>query len=187
MQNFMSKPMSYLAALTASLLLCFTTGCASGGFKLTRQYAGFVNQQSLIIRIILYILTAVVFAVTMLIDMVIFNTMDFWEGRTAAGDYKFEQGEKTFQVRHEFQSDGKLRRSTVQVQDLNGTLLQTVVLNETAKGEIEVFVDNQLRTKVHSISELPMASIYDANGKLVQETALLLPSNLPNHITANVQ
>jgi len=107
----------------------------------------------------------VVFAATVLIDMVIFNTMDFWDGRVSAGDYQFEDGGKTYQARHEFWPDSKLKRSTIRVLDKDQKLLQTVVLTETAKGEIEVIVDGKLRGRVHGISEIPVASIYGKDSR----------------------
>ena len=110
-----SKLLFYLSSLSASAIMALTTGCASGGFKLTRQYAGFVNRQPTILRIIIYLLTGIVFAVTMLIDMVIFNTIDFWEGRVSAGSYEFKKGDKTFHVRHEFMPGTILKRSTIRV------------------------------------------------------------------------
>jgi hypothetical protein len=154
--------------------MALTTGCASGGFKLTRQYAGWVNSQNIILRIVLYILTSVVFAVTLLIDAVVFNTMDFWEGRVSQGTYEFKDATKTYQVRHEFQPGTQLKRSTIQIKDLNQARLQEIVLSETASGEIEMFIDGKLRTRVHSISEAPVASIFDGSGKLVDEHVVLI-------------
>lgn len=169
-----SKPLSYLSAFLACFIMSLTTACASGGFKWTRKYASFVNSQHIIVRIILYILTSIVFAITMLVDMVIFNTLDFWEGRTAAGTYNFKEGEKTFIVKHEQLGDKKLRQSTIKVMDKSNKLLQEVVLVETATGELEMFVDGKLRTRVNNIKELPVAAIFDENGKLVKHTTLLL-------------
>ncbi len=168
------KPISYLSAFLACFIMCFTSACASGGFKWTRKYASFVNSQHIIVRIILYILTAVVFAVTMLVDLVIFNTLDFWQGKTAAGSYKFEEGGKTFHVKHEHQGDKKLRKSIIKVMGDDNSLLQEVVLNETISGEIEMYVDGKIRTRVNNIKELPVASIFDENGKLTKQTTLLL-------------
>jgi len=152
--------------------MTFASGCASGGFKLTRQYAGFVNRQMIIIRIILYILTSVVFAATMLIDMVIFNTLDFWQGRVSQGTYDFTKGDKTYHARHEILPDSKLKRSTIHVHDRDQKLLQVVVLRETVSGEIEMWVDGQMRTRVRDISSLPVASIFDAKGLLVGERTI---------------
>ncbi len=80
MQRYWSKTLFYIGSFLACTIMAITAGCASGGFKLTRKYASWLNSNNIIIRIILYILTSVVFAVTILIDMVIFNTIDFWEG-----------------------------------------------------------------------------------------------------------
>lgn len=133
-------------AVWSSLLMGLNTGCASGGFKLTRQYAGFVNKQDLIIRIILYILTMVVFAVTVLIDAVIFNTMDFWEGRVSQGTFQFKEGEKTFVAEHSFQDGGKLRQSRITITE--NEKVQEILLKETASGTIEVFENGAFKVAV---------------------------------------
>lgn len=178
MQKFAMKPVSYLSAFLACFIMCFTSACASGGFKWTRKYAGWVNSQNIVLRIVIYLLTGIVFAVTLMVDMVIFNTMDFWEGKVSAGSHTFKEGEKTFLVKHEFQGESKLRKSTIKVMDQKNTLLQEVVLNETATGEIEMHIDGKLRTRVNGIKELPVASVFDESGKLVKQTTLLL-NDLP--------
>lgn len=167
-----------ICALLAFTTTCLSTGCASGGFKLTRQYAGFVNKQDLIIRIILYLLTAVVFAVTVLIDMVIFNTMDFWEGRVSAGDYQFKEGERTFHAHHEVLPGTGLKRSTIKVTGADNQQIQEVVLNETPDGEIEVLIDGKLRTKVHGINEVPIASMYGKDGEWLEDRVIVAPTGL---------
>jgi hypothetical protein len=171
MQRFLSKTLFYMGFASAAFL-SMATGCASGGYKLTRQYAGWVNSQNVILRVIIYILTMVVFAVTILIDTVVFNTMDFWNGRVSQGDYNFKDGEKTYFVRHEILPGSGLKRSTIQVSDLNGKHLQEVVLSQTPQGEIIMTVDGVERTKVKDITGIPVASIYGADGKLVEQKAL---------------
>ena len=150
--------------MLASITVAFSVGCASGGFKLTRTYAQFVNKQNVVLRVVIYLLTSVVFLVTMVADLVLFNTMDFWEGRVAAGDYSFTKGEKTFYVKHEVMPGAPLKRSTIEIFDPKKTLVQTVVLQETPSGEIELRVDGQLRTKVRDLASLPMITSYDAKG-----------------------
>lgn len=164
-----SSLVGYAGALMACGFMALSTGCASGGFQLTRKYAGFVNQQHIVIRIVLYLLTGIVFAVTLLVDMVIFNTMDFWEGRVSAGEYNFNQGERTFHVRHEIQPGSTLKKSTIQVFNKDQSLAQTVILQQTIAGEIELHVDGVLRSKVRDIQSLPVATIYDSKGTFVAE------------------
>lgn len=168
MQKIMARPMSYLSAFAACAVMSVATGCASGGYKLTRSYARWVNSQELILRVVLYILTSFVFVVTLLIDAVVYNTMDFWQGRVSAGDYQFKSGEKTYQVRHEILPN-QLKRSTIQILDAQNKPEHEVILSETDDKEIEVYVDGQLRSRVRHISELPMASIYDSHGDLESE------------------
>lgn len=183
MQNLIIRPMTYLSAFMACGIMALTTGCASGGFKLTRQYAGFVNRQNIIIRIILYILTGVVFAATMLIDLVIFNTMDFWEGRVSQGTYEFSKDGKTFVARHEILPDSR-KKSTLQVLEEN-KVLQVVELVETANGEIEMSIDGKLHTRVRDVHSLPVASLFNAQGQLVRETLVILDPTV--HMISRVQ
>ena len=169
MRTWISRFIGYTGALAACGFMALSTGCASGGFQLTRKYAGFVNKQHIIIRIVLYLLTGIVYAVTLLIDMVIFNTIDFWEGRVSAGEYNFKQGERTFHVRHEVLPGSTLKKSTIQVLNKDQSLAQTVILQQTLSGEIELHVDGVLRSKVRDIHSLPVATIYSAKGAFVAE------------------
>ena len=88
------KPVLLVMILTFAVT-GLNSGCASGGFQLTRSFAGWVNSQNVVLRVILYILTAVIFAVTLLIDLLINNTIDFWDGKVSAGTYNFSKDEET--------------------------------------------------------------------------------------------
>lgn len=177
-----SNSLFYIGALLACSVMAMTTGCASGGFKLTRQYAGFVNKQMIVIRIILYLLTGIVFLATLLIDMVIFNTMDFWEGRVSQGTYDFKEGDKTYQARHEVMPETNLKRSTIKIFDKNHTLLQEVVLRETPSGEIEMAIDGKVRSRVRNLLGIPTALIFDERGGIVEDRAI--PVNSPSRLLA---
>lgn len=167
------KPLGYVVSLIACTAMSFSLGgCASGGYKLTRQYAGWLNSQNIIIRIILYILTIPVFGVTLLIDSIVFNTMDFWNGRVSSGTFERKDGDKTYFAHHEIIPGENLRRSTLQVKDKNLKLLQEVKLQETGSGEIEMYVDGVLKTRVSSISLLPVAKIFDRKGQVAEEKLL---------------
>lgn len=161
-----------ISALAACCVLALTTGCASGGFKLTREYARFVNSKMIILRIVLYIFTSIVFAITMLIDMVVFNTIDFWEGKVSQGTYDFKDGEKSFHAKHEILPGSNLKKSTILVTDAKNTLLQKVELLETATGEVELYIDGQLRTRVKDIKSLPVATLFDEKGRMIKEDTL---------------
>lgn len=183
-----SQRLGYFSSFAACFIMALTAGCASGGFKLTRQYAGFVNKQTLIIRVVLYILTFVVFAVTMLVDTVVFNSIDFWEGRVSAGDYQFQSGDKTFHAHHEILPGSGLKRSTIKVFDQDQKLVQEVVLRETQSGEVEMTVDGQLRAHVRDISTLAVASIFDARGNLVKKTIVPTDGSIaPKRLVAAVR
>ena len=163
---------SFTSAFVACLMMAFTTGCASGGYQLTRSYATWVNSNGTVVRVILYLFTFIVFFVTMLIDLVVNNTVDFWNGTVSQGIYKFYHDGNTFVAHHEILPDSKLKRSTIQVLNSENKLLQTVVFRETSSGEIELYVNGQLRTRVQHISKIPVASIFDKNGKKIEERIL---------------
>ncbi len=180
MQRYWSKTLFYIGSFLACTIMAITAGCASGGFKLTRKYASWVNSNNIIIRIVLYILTSVVFAVTMLIDMVIFNTIDFWEGKVSGGKYEFKDGEKLYQVHHEIQPGTGLKKSTIKVLNPDQTVIQHVVLNETTTGLIEMTVDGKLRSRVQNITSIPVATMFDESGKVMEEKVLLPNSPIYN-------
>lgn len=100
--------------------------------------------------------------------------MDFWNGRVSAGDYKFKDGEKTFNVKHEVLTASNLRRSTIQIEEM-GQHLQEVVFAETSTGEVELYVDGKLKTRVNNINEIPTANHFDGEGNLVSQNMILTP------------
>jgi hypothetical protein len=156
------KMLFSIVTLWSALIMSLTTGCASGGYKLTRSYAGFVNKQNIIIRIVLYILTAVVFAVTLLIDAVVFNTMDFWEGRVSQGTYKFESEDKVYVVAHSYQSGTELKKSHIEVYSAaTKQKLQEITLQETKDLKIQVYVDGTLKEEVDHLQAVTKVSHLD--------------------------
>lgn len=156
----------------SALVMGLTSGCASGGYKMTRQYAGWVNKQNLILRIVLYILTGIVFAVTLLIDAVIFNTMDFWEGRVSQGTYEFNKDERTYVAKHKLSAESGLRESRIEVSGKGLEKPQVLVLRETAQKDIEVLVDGVLKGRISDISALPKLSLFDSSGKTIESRPL---------------
>lgn len=177
MQKMWTHSLFYLGSLFACGVMALSSGCASGGFKLTRDYARWVNSQNIIIRIVLYILTFVVFGVTLLIDAVVFNTMDFWQGRVSEGKYQFSEEGRTYQVQHQIIPGTLLKKTSILIQDDAQKTLQNIVMSETAHGEIELFVDGQLRTRVRDIHSLPVATIFNDKGEMVKEDlGLMMPT-----------
>jgi predicted methyltransferase MtxX (methanogen marker protein 4) len=120
----------------------------------------------------LYLITGVIFAVTMLVDLVYNNTMDFWEGRVSQGIFEFNKDGKTFVANHEI-LPGNLKRSTIDVKNKENQLLQKVVIQQLASGEIEVVVDGTTRARVRDILSLPIASMFNSEGRLIEEKVLL--------------
>ncbi len=170
MQRLLSKLLYHLGTATACLMMVFQTGCVSGGWELTRDYSTWINSKKVGLRVVLYLLTSVVFLITILIDVVVNNTADFWQGRVSESTQIFHQDGKTFYVQHEIIPETQLKRSTIQIKDTNNKLLQTVVLAETQKHEIELIVDGVLRTKVENIDDaLPLLSSYDKNGQMLEQ------------------
>ena len=158
-----------LSLIVAFLGLGFSTGCASGGYKITRGFSSWVNKQNLIIRIVLYIFLMPVWAITLLIDAVVFNTMDFWEGRVSQGTYNFEGNGKQYWVQHEFQADSKLRKTTIRTMDLEDQKVREIVISENSDQSIEVYIDGQLRRKASGIKGFALVSDYDSQGSLLKK------------------
>jgi hypothetical protein len=144
MRHILIRSTVGFAAIWSSLVLAFTTGCASGGYKLTRQYSGWVNQNNVIIRVIVFILTIPVYAITLIADMVVFNTMDFWDGRVSQGTYKFEKDGQMYVVQHSRDEKTGLRQSRIEIAN-NTAKPQTILISETPMHEIELRVDGVLR------------------------------------------
>lgn len=167
------RPIAFASALLASLMM---SGCVSGGFSMTRSYAEYVNgQRNPVLRVVIYILTGIVFFVTILADVIYYNTVDFWNGRISAGDYSFDKGDRTYYAHHEVAPMTKLKSSTIRVHDKTGKLLQTVVLQETISGDVELFVDGVKRCQVKNISEMPVATIFDQKGTVVGTEFIAAP------------
>ncbi len=177
MKTIASKFLYFFGSLCTIFCLVGTTGCASGGFKLTRQYARFVNSNNIILRVVLYVLTFVVFGVTLLIDMVVFNTMDFWNGTVSQGIYEFVNQDKKFVVEHKILPNQR-RRSTIQIQKLGGEHLQEVVLAETPEGNIDVFVDGVRTAQVHDLNSLPVTTLFDNKGQVTSHLVIPMSTAL---------
>ena len=80
---------------------------------------------------------------TFAIDAVIFNSLDFWEGRVSQGTYHFKGKGKTYVVKHELLPNTKLKKSTIYVLDAQKKQLQEVVLTETKAGKIKIELDKR--------------------------------------------
>ena len=161
MTLFFKKALRIFLAATLLCGLGANTGCASGGYKLTRRYATFVNHQNIIIRIVLYILTSIVFVATLLIDAVVFNTIDFWEGRVSANDYSFEKDGKMYLVKHYYLGEKKLRNTEIEIYSKNNGLMKaaekSIHLAETETGQVQIFEDGALKETIDSIYQLKMS------------------------------
>lgn len=183
MDKILRKSLFVGLAMMAAGLAALNTGCASGGFKLTRQYAGWVNSQTLILRVVLYILTMVVFAVTLVIDAVVFNTMDFWEGRVSQGTYEFEKDGQTYVVEHRLR-DG-LRSSTIEVRQA-GRVLKTMSIEETRTGSIEYHENGERKAEVDQISAVPRITYFAKQGQVLKRSELQLPELQPAPVASSV-
>lgn len=166
----MTKLYKKLTLITAAFLsvgvTLTTTGCASGGYHLSRSLAGWINKQDLLLRVILYIFVGGAFFFTIIADMIYFNTVDFWSGKVSAGVYEFKEGNKAYVVNHSFEND--LKRTEIQINDLKGKKLQNVILKETKTQEIELYVDGTLKAKVDSIESLPKITTFDTQGNILK-------------------
>lgn len=159
--NFRTKTILKLLLIPFLCFGVFLTGCASGGYKLTRKYAQFVNSKNIIIRVVLYILTSFVFAITLLIDAVVFNTMDFWEGRVSANTYNFKKDGKEFLVTHSYKGKNKLRNTRIEIQSEESDKSKIIEITELEENRIQITEDGEVKGEVKDINSLPMITKYE--------------------------
>ncbi len=171
MPKFFKKFALTFTAIWSAVLVCTTSGCASGGYKLTRKYSSWVNKNNIVLRVVLYLLTGIVYAVTMLIDVVIFNTMDFWNGRVSQGDYQYNKEGRTYFVHHSQDDVTGLRQSRIVISE-NDRSIQTIVLRETPNLEVELEVDGVVRGKATDLSTLPLLSVYNQKGVRISQSQM---------------
>lgn len=159
-----------LTAIFTGLISTQFSGCASGGYKWTRAYSQWVNSTHIVLRIVLYILTSVVYVVTLIVDAVIFNTMDFWNGTVSKGTYEFKEGDKTYVVTHDIQNG--LRSSLIKIHQANKQI-NTFEIRETAQNEIELYKDGQLQAKGTDLNSLPQIVVFKNDGKSIDSKTYL--------------
>lgn len=167
--------------------MLLNTGCVSGGWELTRDYSKWLNSKKVALRVVLYILTMPVFFVTIMIDTLVNNTIDFWNGTVSESTQAFHKDGKSFYVQHEILQETGLKRSTIEIKDSNQKLLQTVVLSETINHDIQLFVDGVLRTEVKNIEQaFPLITTYDEAGKQIEQKNVFIENtNLSQRVTQN--
>lgn len=170
----------FSAFLSAGLAMV-TTGCASGGYSLSRGLAGWINKQNIFLRIILYLFIGGAFFFTILLDMLIFNTVDFWTGRVSAGTYEFKDAKRVYVVNHSFEGD--LHRTQILVNDLDGKKIGEVLLKETASHEVEYFENGNLKAKFDGIESVPRVTRFDDKGQILKQEAL--PEHVIKKVAAN--
>ena len=169
--DLLKRTVLIFTATWSALVLSQLSGCASGGFKMTRSYARWVNSTPIILRIVLYLLTGIVFVVTQILDLVIFNTLDFWNGTVSAGHYQFEKEGRLFQVEHS--NEHGLRRTVISVfRDQKQE--HQYRIQETPEGKIELYQGEVLHTRVDHLDTLPMITTFALDGKTVQAKSLLV-------------
>ena len=166
-----------LSIIVAFSFLGFSTGCASGGYKITRGFSRWVNKQHIIIRIVLYIFLMPVWGITLLIDAVVFNTMDFWQGRVSQGTYNFEENGKQYWVKHELQEGTQLKKSTIRVMDLAEQKVREIIVKENRDHTVEVYLDGKLRRKASGVKGFALISDFDEAGLLTKKIPVDLKRN----------
>lgn len=155
-----------LLILTSSSL---HLGCASGGYYLTRKYSAWVNGIHILPRILVYILTSVIYGIAMIIDLVIFNTVDFWEGKVSGGSYFFEKDGVKYNVAHEiYNESSNLRKSTILISKANQKTSKLEII-ETPNHEIDLFVDGAKLAHSENIYSIPKITVFNASNNSSEE------------------
>lgn len=93
--------------------------------------------------------------------------MDFWTGKISQGTYEFKDQQKTFVVKHSLEND--LKRTVIEIKDLDGKKIQEVALKETADHRIEYYVDGTLKAKVDNIDSIPRVTYLDNAGSIIKQ------------------
>lgn len=158
-KKYLKQLILFLMVLTSSAV---QVSCASGGYKFTRKFSQFVNSKNIVLRIILYIVTIPVFGITLAVDTIIFNTLDFWDGKVSANEYSFSEDGKEYVVKHSIENN--LKRTNINVFEDN-KLIASHALVETKDNKIQVFNNNDLKYEVENLNGLALLSTFE-NGKL---------------------
>ncbi|MGE4231838.1 MAG: DUF3332 family protein [Bacteriovoracia bacterium] len=149
----------YLRTIAVILLLTIQPiafqGCAAGNWNLIRKVANWNLKMSILPRVLVYIILVIipVYAVTALLDAVIFNTIEFWTGSAVIrADHKvFEKdGDKVEIVN----TVDPLKKSKITTTHKDGSI-QVVEMIETPRGTIEIFMDGK---KVKEIEKEVLAA-----------------------------
>lgn len=153
----MFKNKSFIRTWAILLILCFSniglSGCAAGNFSLTRSVGRWNRKFTEIPRVLIYIAFVIipVYPIAMLVDLVVTNTIDFWQGGSASAmnNTIYKDGYK-IKIAH---SADPLRKSIMQSYDKNEKLVSTVELRETEQHTIEVYLDGVKKSEVNSIED----------------------------------
>ena len=141
------------------------TGCAAGGFKLTRGLARWNNSKSIVPRILIYIafgLLLPVYIITLLVDFVVMNTIDFWEGTVASQNVNYEEKGVHYAVAH---VRDPLRHTTIRM-SIGDQLKSVVELRELENGKIALSIDGVRRAELNDIRDAgAQLTLYREDGK----------------------
>ncbi|MBL8994902.1 MAG: DUF3332 family protein [Spirochaetia bacterium] len=150
-----------LLALAGTMTL---QSCLSGGWKITRMVAKWNNGFAVFPRILIYIAFFLlqVYTITSLIDGIVFNTIDFWNGTISAMNYKYQKDGMDVAVVH---SRFPLRRSVITTS--KGDVVKSVVeVNELENGKIALVINGVLRGEFKNIQDVdPTLVLYKEDSK----------------------
>lgn len=167
------KMVLVVSAFLSAGLMVATSGCASGGYSISRSFAGWINKNNILLRIVLYIFLGGAFLFTLVADLLVMNTIDFWTGKVSQGTYEFKDAEKTFVVKHSLQGD--LHQTHIEIKNSQGKKLQDILMKETARLEVEYYLDGVLKAKFDNIESVPRVTQFDRKGRIFKQ------ENLPEY------
>ncbi len=150
-----------LVALAGTFAL---QSCLSGGWKVTRIVAKWNNSMGVLPRILIYIAFFIlqVYTVTALIDSIVFNTIDFWNGTVTGMNKQYKKNGMDVAVSH---SRTPLRQSIITTSK-GDQVISVVQISELASGKIALTINGVLRGEVNSIHDIdPSLTLFKEDGK----------------------
>jgi hypothetical protein len=174
----MFKKLKFVPLVLLALASTLTfQACMSGGWKITRTVARWNNSLSILPRILIYIAFFIipVYGVASLIDAIVFNTIDFWNGTVSAMNYNYKKDGMDVSVAH---TRFPLRQSIITTR--KGDVVKSEVkICELTTGKIALYVDGVLRGEVNNIKEVdPALTVFNEDGVTVAFTKTISANDM---------
>jgi Domain of unknown function (DUF3332) len=147
----------FLKLVCAVTIGCFSvtqlSGCAAGGFGLTKSLGKWNGRFSIVPRVLIYLglFIVQVYTLTLLFDFLLNNTIEFWSGTPlVAQNQTFEKDGQRVVVQN---TRDPLRKTVITVYDKAGAIQTVNELRETPTGTVEIYVNSEKKAELGSIGD----------------------------------